>query len=326
MICKRLVTLADLTHKISAGDWQYVNAVVSRYLPTIRPPIFRVKGNESRLRIVNITRREGSPVPYCIVDAQENNRMNRFVSKLTAAAAGLAVLLLASGVGSQPASAQTPAPTSAAPAGRTITVIGTGTVYTAPDIAYLQVGVDAQNSDLTAALKEVDTKMNAIVTALKTAGIADADIQTVQYSVYRENRPDQPQSGSSSAQPQAIYHAVNIARITVRAPGKTGDVLNAAVNAGANVINSVEFGVKDTKASETNARKAAMDDARAKAGELAANVGGTLGQVIAIDESNGAQPFPRLGAAQGGMGGGGPALSGGSLQVSVQLTVTFELK
>ncbi|MCC7450224.1 MAG: SIMPL domain-containing protein [Anaerolineae bacterium] len=251
--------------------------------------------------------------------------MNRFVWKLTAAAAGLAVLLVASGVPSQPASAQTPAPTSAAPAGRTITVIGTGTVYTAPDIAYLQVGVEAQNSDLTAALKEVDTKMNAIVTALKAAGIADADIQTVQYSVFRENRPEQPQS-SDSTQPQAIYHAVNIARITVRTPGKAGETLNAAVNAGANVINSVEFGVKDTKASETNARKAAMDDARAKAGELATNVGGTLGQVIAIDESNGAQPFPRLAAAQGGMGGGGPALSGGSLQVSVQLVVTFELK
>lgn len=251
--------------------------------------------------------------------------MNRFVSKLTAAIAGFAVLLIASGVPSQPASAQTPAPTSAASAGRTITVIGTGTVYTAPDIAYLQAGVDVQNSDLTAALKEVDTRMNAVVAALKAANIPDADIQTVQYSVYRESRPDMPQSGNST-QPQAIYHAVNIARITVRAPGKVGDVLNAAVNAGANVINSVEFGVKDTKASETAARKAALDDARAKATELATNVGGTLGQVITIDESGGAQPFPRLAAAQGGMGGGGPALSGGSLQVSVQLVVTFELK
>ncbi len=118
----------------------------------------------------------------------------------------------------------------------------------------------------------------------------------------------------------------NVVRATVRTVANVGDVLNAAVTAGANVVNSVEFSVKDVKASETAARKAALDDARARATELAASVGGTLGQVVSIQETGEfGSPMFAADAAQGA-GGGGPAIVGGSMQVSVRLVVTYELK
>jgi uncharacterized protein YggE len=233
-----------------------------------------------------------------------------------------ALLLIGSvlpGVGPVTAQAQTPPV-------RTIAVIGMGTVYTAPDIAYLYLGVNIQNPDLAAALKEADTKMNAIVQALKEAGVAEADIQTVQYNVFLDNPMGGPQPGNASNAPQN-YHAVNVARITVRTMSKVGDLLNAAVKAGANQINNVEFGVRDTQTSESAARKAAIEDARTRAAELAASMGGTLGQIISIQEGNAIGTFPRPFAAEPGIGGGGgPAVSGGSLQVSVSLLVTFEVK
>lgn len=233
------------------------------------------------------------------------------------------VLLLISSVlpGVMPVRAQTQTPP-----GRTIAVVGMGTVYTAPDIAYLNLGVNVQNPDLAAALKEADTKMNAVVQALKEAGVADADIQTVQYNVFLDNSMGGPQPGDASNTPPN-YRALNVARVTVRTTSKVGDLLNAAVKAGANQINGVEFSVKDTKAGESAARKAALDDAKTRATELATNMGGTLGQIVSIEEGNAIDPFPRPFTAEAGVGGaGGPAISGGSLQVSVNLLVTFEVK
>ncbi len=246
--------------------------------------------------------------------------MKNVTRRLPVAILAASLLLLTSNVlpGVMLVNAQTQTPSV-----RTIAVVGMGTVYTAPDIAYLHLGVNVQNPDLAAALKEADTKMNAIVQALKNAGVAEADIQTVQYNVFLDN----PMGGPQPADAQQIYRAVNIARVTVRTTSKVGDLLNAAVKAGANQINNVEFGVKDTKASESAARKAALEDARTRATELAANMGGTLGQIISIEEGNAIGTFPRpFAAGAGGGGGGGPAISGGSLQVSVNLLVTFEVK
>jgi uncharacterized protein len=206
---------------------------------------------------------------------------------------------------------------------RKITVNGTGTVYTAPDVAYLQVGVDIRNADLSAAMKEADTKMNAVLAALKKAGIADADIQTVQYSIYRDT-PFEGQPGSGG-EPSAVYHVVNVVRITVRTIANVGDVLNTAINAGANVVNNVDFGVLNAKTSETQARKAALDDARARATELATNVGGTLGQVVSVQETGIMGPIVNAADAKA-VGGGGPAIVGGSLQVTIGVVVTYELK
>ncbi len=236
---------------------------------------------------------------------------------ITLACLVAAVVLVASGVLSaapQAVHAQTPADSS-----RKITVNGAGTVYASPDVGYLSVGVDVQNEELAVAMKDANSKMDAVLAALKKAEIADNDIQTVQYNIYREGQ------ASGSAQSPA-YHVVDVVRVTVRTIANVGDVLDAAVKAGANVVNNIEFGVKDTKTSETEARKAALADAKSRATELATSVGGTLGQVLTIQETGGFGPVTMPSEAVRGMGGGGPSIMGGSLQVTINLIVTYELK
>ncbi len=250
--------------------------------------------------------------------------MNRSIRIVTLAGVCIATLLLVlggTGIASRPALAQTPGSTL-----RTITVTGTGTSYTSPDIAYLYIGVDIQNADLAAAMKDADSRMTDILAALKKADITDADIQTVQYNVYREQGAPMPKGGGDTTSP-STYHVMNVIRVNVHTIGKVGDVLNSAVNAGANVINNVEFSVKDTKANETTARKSALDDANAKATELAASIGATLGRIVSIQEGTGFGGVPQAAAyGMGGGGGGGPALMGGSLQVTVNLSVTYEIQ
>ena len=204
---------------------------------------------------------------------------------------------------------------------RRLSVNGTGVVNLTPDIAYVDVGADTRSESLPEALAEANTKVNAVVDALKKAGIAPADIQTAQYDVRREDPYyDKP----------PVYRAVNMVRVTIRTISKVGETLDVAFKAGANSFRGVQFDVADLKTSETVARKAAFEDAKARAAELVSLMGGTLGQVITIQDYTN---FARLTDASvsfhadaGISSVSGAQISLGTLQISVTLTVTFEVK
>lgn len=203
---------------------------------------------------------------------------------------------------------------------RVITVTGVGNVSITPDVGYLRLGVDVANPDLAAALTEVRTKMDAVLAAIKAEGVTDADIRTDQYSVFREDR-----FAPGDNAPQPTYRVMNIVRVSVRDITKIGDVLNRAVEAGANAIQNVEFGVADVRPTETQARKLALTDAEARAKELAASIGATLGQVLSVQETAGFVPYSTFERGMGGGGGAGP-INAGSLEVSVSLVVTYAIQ
>ena len=72
----------------------------------------------------------------------------------------------------------------AAPQPRTLNVSGNGTVYLTPDIAYIYIGVHNEDPAIATAVNNNNTQTQALVDALKNAGIAAADIQTSNFSVY----------------------------------------------------------------------------------------------------------------------------------------------
>ena len=165
----------------------------------------------------------------------------------------------------------------------------------------------------------------AVIEALKEAGIADEDIQTDYYSVnilrdYSEN-----------ADPTLItgFEIVNQLRVTVRETDQLGELLDAAVNAGANSIYGVTFYVDDQTEAASEARAEAVEDARTKAEELAAAAGMTLGPVVAISEGTSPLVSPVYDMARGGGMGAGQAavpVEPGSTTVAVDVTMTFELR
>jgi uncharacterized protein YggE len=73
-------------------------------------------------------------------------------------------------------------------------------------------------------------------------------------------------------------------RVTVRDTDQLGELLDAAVNAGANSIYGVTFYVDDQTAAASEARVEAVEDARTKAEELASAAGMTLGPMVALSE------------------------------------------
>ncbi len=217
-------------------------------------------------------------------------------------------------------------PSAASPA-RTLTVSGTGTVTLAPDIAYVYIGVHTENADIAQAVASNNTKAQAVVDALHNSGVDAKDIQTSNFSVYSTNTYDK-----LTGQPTGTGFAVdNNVYVTVRDLTKLGGLLDTAIKAGANNINSVSFDLADKTAGMQQARQKAMTDAGDLAAELAKSAGLTLDGVQSITYGASAPVYYYA----SGLGGGGAAqpaaslpapINPGQIQLTATVNITYAVK
>ncbi len=219
-----------------------------------------------------------------------------------------------------------PAPALAAPLATdttaSVTVSGSGVTTVKPDKAVLSVGAAATNKSAKEAQAAVNKIAEAMIKAAKDAGLKDADIRTSGISLY----PTYDYSGSSSK--INGYQANYTLTLIVYDIAKVGDVLDAQVNAGANANGSVSFGLKDDAAAYDEALKAAVQNAKRKAGVLATAAGKTLGDPVVVEESANYsyQPVPmRAEAAMMDKAAGTPVMAEG-IDVSASVSITFALK
>lgn len=210
------------------------------------------------------------------------------------------------------------------PAQRTITVTGTGIAYGSPDIVLVGLGVESVNVDIMTAMNETNDRLNTVLQALQDAGVAPEDIRTEYYSIYQDYGGPMM---DSTGQPERQYRVSSSVAVTVRNPDQIGELLSAAVQAGANLVNYVTFDIQDRSSLESEARQDAVDDARARAEELASLLGVTVGDPVQIVEGgNMNSPIAY------GMGGGGgaaasvPPISQGQLSVSTVVTITYAVQ
>jgi uncharacterized protein len=199
------------------------------------------------------------------------------------AAAGVAVAAFA-GV-FQPAGAGG-APTDGTPTG--ITVVGSGSASVVPDRASFMFGAVSQATTAGAALNASSQSVARVIAALRRAGVVQADIQTSDVSLF----PRMNDNGDAIVG----YTASSSVTVTVKKLGDAGDIVDAAVSAGANQVSGPSLLASDQDAAYRNALKAALADARAKAETLASASGSSLGKITAIAESGGAMPMPLAGA------------------------------
>jgi uncharacterized protein len=208
----------------------------------------------------------------------------------------------------------------------TINVSGTGIVYGTPDIAYVMLGVDQVDPDVSAAMTSANETLRAIISAVTETGVAEADIQTANYSVFPEDRFD-PQTGMPTG--ERTYRVNLSVNVTVREIENAGNVIRAALGAGANSLNGLSFGIADTAALEAEARTQAVADARGRAEALATDFGVTLGAPVTISEAFGSIPGP-IPMGRGAFGGAAemaiqPQINPGQLSVQVTVNVAYAI-
>jgi uncharacterized protein YggE len=208
---------------------------------------------------------------------------------------------------------------------RYITVVGRGKVSLVPDVAEINVGAEASGSTVSEAKAEVDSRMEAIVVALKEMGVTDEEIQTSHYSIYYEREPFYPvPRGEGAQEAEGVYRVSNMLRVTIKEIEQVGEILDAVVEAGANQMYGVSFTISDDESWQSDAREKAMADARARAEDLASLAGVKLGEVLSVSEVIGSSPIVVEREMAQAYGGGGVAP--GELEISLQIQVTFAIQ
>ena len=208
------------------------------------------------------------------------------------------------------------------PIQRTITVTGTGKVTLTPDIAYISIGVHTENASAKDAAAENNTQAQAVITAIKSFGIADKDIQTTNFSINPQQQYD-----TNGKVTGIIYAVDNTVYVTIRDLTKLGNLLDSTVSSGANNINSIEFDVADKTGALSQARLAAVADAKKQADELtkATNVG--LGQVQNISYYDSTAPITvQYAKAEVAAPAASVPVQAGSMQISTTVTIIYGLK
>jgi uncharacterized protein YggE len=205
-----------------------------------------------------------------------------------------------------------------------IWVSGTGEVTVTPDVAILTLGVQAQETTVVAAQSEAAVAMNAVVDALKTNGVADKDIQTQWYSI----SPVTKWNDKTNEQITTGYSVTNTVTAKIRDISKAGTIIDDVTQAGGNLtrINGISFTVDNATAYYSQAREKAMQDAAAKAQQLASLAGVNLGKVFYISESGGYIPQPIRLDTSVGVSSAGTPISPGELDITLTVQVAYAIE
>jgi uncharacterized protein len=201
----------------------------------------------------------------------------------------------------------------ATPSSTTITVTGNGTVDATPDQASFNFGVQVNATTASEALSKDAQQAQAIIAALKNAGIDSSKIQTTQVSLW-------PQTSNDGTQITG-YQASN--SVDVSAPiGKSGDLVDAAVGAGANNVDGPNLDVGDQSSYYAQALKKAVADAQTKAQAIAAAAGLTLGGIVHVSDQ-GSAPTPIMYGALDAVAKTATPIEAGTQQIQATVTVSY---
>ncbi len=159
--------------------------------------------------------------------------------------------------------------------GRSITVTGQATIKATPDTATISLGVQAQAATAGEAMDGCSAAMTRVVNAVVNAGVPRDNVQTSNVSLY----PQYDYGKEGSAGKIVGYQASNQVSVTWSNLDKIGDLIDAAVKAGANNVAGISFTVADSRALYLEAIGEAVRDARAKADALAGAAGVKVGVV-----------------------------------------------
>lgn len=163
-----------------------------------------------------------------------------------------------------------------------VTVSGRVGMEVVPDVAQISIGVSSRASTPAAAREENAQVINDTLEALAEMGIEEKDIQTSNMdmrSVY---------SWYDGVSTLTGYAMDTTLTIIVREMDKAGEVVDAAIAAGSNELNGVEYLVSNRDEVYDLALSDAVEIARKKAEKLATASGRKLGMVVSIDETSSA--------------------------------------
>jgi uncharacterized protein YggE len=176
-----------------------------------------------------------------------------------------------------------------------IVVQGRGEMDVQPDVAVVQLGVEATAPSVADAREQAAEAANRLMSALQNDGVAREDIQTRGLSI-QPHYVYPPMGGEPKIDGYTVSNHVSA---KIRRIDGASRVIDDAVEAGGDAVrlHGIQFEVDDPSDVRTAAREKAIAEARAKAEQMAALSGVKLGAPLAIEEisfSNPGWPVPMM--------------------------------
>jgi len=165
-------------------------------------------------------------------------------------------------------------PATAPAAERTVSVEATATVKVPNDSASVGLSVSLERSSRGAALRAVSRQLRDVIAAVGAIpGVGAGDIRTGRISIHRVTRGK-----------KTLFRAGEGIGVTLHEPARAGDLVSAAIGAGATGVRGPTYFVGETEAAYAIGLAAAFEKAKAKATTLAAQAGAILGPALTISE------------------------------------------
>ncbi len=178
-----------------------------------------------------------------------------------------------------------------------ITVSGSGEVRVAPDEAVVRVGVLAEHEDAAETQDRANRIARGILDGVSALGVPEEAVQTsrlVLSPVYEQPEPRPGTSRRPSAPRIVAYRATNVVSVRLEELTRIGPVIDAAIEAGANRVEGVDFRLRDDREAREKALTRAVEEARGKAATIAAALGVELGSVLEAREGGVSIDVPRF--------------------------------
>jgi uncharacterized protein YggE len=206
-----------------------------------------------------------------------------------------------------------------------IWVSGQGEVSAAPDIATIRLGIEAEAESVSDAQAQATGAMNNVLDVLKSNGIADKDIQVQQFSINKVTKWDRIEEEEEVTG----YRVTHMVTVKIRDIDKAGDIIDDVAEAGGDLtrIDSINFSIEDPTDYYEEARKEAVEDAEAKAKQLASLAGVSLGKATYISESSYYSPYTSR-ASYDVMeeSVSGTTISPGELDISTTVQIAYSIR
>lgn len=217
----------------------------------------------------------------------------------------------------------------------TISFSGKGEVFATADIATFNFSVTEEAATTAKAQEMSAEKINKALTYLKDQGIEDKDIKTNNYNVYpRYEWRDTTIGGRWVQNGERVlvgYEVSQSVTVKVREIDNAGTLLSGIGEIGVNNISGLTFSIDDEDALNREARKLAIEDAQAKAEQLASDLGVKLVRIVNFNEAGVPQYYNDMmykseSAAMGTGGAIAPEIPLGENTITSNITITYQIK
>jgi hypothetical protein len=218
----------------------------------------------------------------------------------------------------------------------TISVSGTGDVYAKPDLAIVDFSVINNAKTVASAMADNTDKMNAVTDFMKQQGIKEEDLKTINFNIsphyeYYDASECIKLYGTVCPNGRQVltgYDVTQTLEVKIRDLSKIGDIIQGGTDKGSNQVGDINFTIDKEDDIKAQARQQAIEQAKAKARELASQLGIKLIKIVNFSESGVVPYYDMSTKAIAPLGAGAsapPQIQTGQNKIEVSVNITYEI-